>query len=77
MGVGPIPYSSVVRYAEGHDMDPDEFDYFHGIIRAMDNEYLTIVNKPKDDANMVSITDIEGQHEMFARMRMRAQGKRK
>lgn len=68
MGVGPIPYSSVCRYAEAHGMGRDEFDYFHTIIRAMDTEYLAIANKSKDEAEMIPITDVSGQREMFKRM---------
>lgn len=45
--VGPIPFSAIDRYARryGYD-DHDEFRVLLDMIRAMDREYLAIVNKP-------------------------------
>lgn len=46
-GLGPIPFSSIDRYATrlGYD-DPDEFAFFKRAIRAMDAVFLAAVNKP-------------------------------
>ncbi|MCP1200052.1 hypothetical protein [Notoacmeibacter sp. MSK16QG-6] len=37
---GPIPYRSVMHEAEGMGMGVEEANWFHALIRAMDNEYL-------------------------------------
>ena len=77
MSVGPIPHSSIRRYAEFYYMNRDELDFFSRIIRAMDNEYLAIVNKPKDQVEMVPISDITSQHALFARLKARAGHKKR
>lgn len=39
-GLGPIPWSSIDRYARRHKIDdPDEFDRFNMLIGVMDREY--------------------------------------
>jgi len=74
MGLGPIPYSAIRSYADEHDIvSRDDFDYFFKIIQGMDSEYLAITNKAeKGDKDMISISDVEGQHAMFARLKARA-----
>lgn len=42
-GEGPIPFMAIDAYARRHLIeDPDDFERFCRLIRAMDNEYLTI-----------------------------------
>lgn len=40
MGEGPIPWTSIERYAERWDLDEDESDDLHHHIRSMDKTYL-------------------------------------
>lgn len=42
MGRGPIPWDAVDRYAERHRMRGDEYDELQSLIRAMDDEFLTL-----------------------------------
>jgi hypothetical protein len=74
MGIGPIPYSAVRNYAaEFNIVDRDEFDYFYGIMKAMDTEYLTIVNSTeKKETTMVPVSDVAEQHRLFERLKARA-----
>lgn len=39
MGMGPIPYSAVSRYADAHGFDGDLLGTFIVIIRSMDGAY--------------------------------------
>lgn len=39
-GSGPIPHSSVVAYADRAGMEPDEAEWFEGLIAAMDGAYM-------------------------------------
>lgn len=48
MGIGPIPWASIERYADRENMDDEELERFEVLIRAMDNVYLEHANKPKD-----------------------------
>lgn len=42
MGVGPIPFGAIDRYADRYGIaDIDEFDAFRELIRAMDDAYLS------------------------------------
>lgn len=52
MGIGPIPWSAVDRYAARHRLDDDEqFDLFARFVRAMDAVFLkTIHERQKRDA---------------------------
>jgi len=71
--MGPIPYSSIRRYANEYEiLSRDEFDFFHNILTSMDAEYLSMVNKTKDKTEMVPISDVESQHLLFDRLRERA-----
>jgi len=36
----PIPYSSIVAYADRHGIADEDFDRFKTLIRACDGEYL-------------------------------------
>ena len=38
--IGPIPWSSIERYAVRHSMGDDEFERFQNVIYAMDAVYL-------------------------------------
>jgi hypothetical protein len=41
MGIGPIPWTALDRYAERHGInDPDERERFERLIRAMDREFV-------------------------------------
>jgi len=41
MGVGPVPWTAMDRYAARHAIDdPDDFDEFVELITAMDQAYL-------------------------------------
>lgn len=46
MGVGPIPWTAIDRYAERHGVtDPDDYDEFVELISAMDSAYLEHAQK--------------------------------
>lgn len=40
MGVGPIPFTSIVEYSKLYEVD--DFEEFLYVIRAMDNTYLSL-----------------------------------
>jgi hypothetical protein len=47
-GIGPISFIAVDRYAIRYGIeDPEEFERFHDLIRAMDAAYMADVNKPR------------------------------
>lgn len=47
-GAGFIPFEAVDRYAERHGIDdPDEFDEFTRLIRALDEAYVAETSKRK------------------------------
>jgi hypothetical protein len=47
-GVGPIPFSSLDRYADRYGVsDPDQFDSFVVMIRALDVAYINHVSKSR------------------------------
>jgi hypothetical protein len=50
MGIGQIPWTSMVNYADREEMDAEEFLRFETLIRAMDDAYLEHAAKPKDNA---------------------------
>lgn len=74
MSLGPIPYSAIRSYADEQGIvSRDEFDYFSGILRALDAEYLSLVNSvDKNKADMIPISEVDEQHRMFARLKARA-----
>lgn len=39
-GEGPIPWSSVERYCDRHDIDDEQREDFHYHVRRLDNAYL-------------------------------------
>lgn len=48
MGVGPIPFGAIDRYADRYGIEGvDEFDAFRELIRAMDDAYLSWSAKRK------------------------------
>lgn len=77
MGVGPIPRSAIKAYADEFDIDGDDFDKFCRIIRAVDIEYVKLVNassKAGDEmtALTVSADDAEGVKAVMDRLSTRA-----
>lgn len=73
MGVGPIPYSSMRAYAAEYNIrGRDEFDYFAGLLGAMDDAYVAKANSHEKEATMIPISDVPEQHRMFARLQERA-----
>lgn len=40
MGVGPIPWTAVDRYAERNGFEGDGFDYLLRMVRALDDAFL-------------------------------------
>lgn len=47
---GPIPYLAIDRYAERIGLDdPDEFEYFLGLVRRLDDAFLKHLRENKDD----------------------------
>jgi hypothetical protein len=40
MGVGPIPWSAVERYAKVNELDDEETEDLHYLIQRMDSEFL-------------------------------------
>lgn len=81
MGFGPIPRSAIAAYANELDIVGDRVDVFHRVIRAMDSEYLSLINPSSKDGktfNAVSAEDAEGVKGVFDRLGQRAtSGKRK
>lgn len=71
MGVGPIPASKIRHYAATElELQGDALEEFCTIIMRADNEYLALVNKPKE-ANRPSgipVSDPEGMKRMFDRV---------
>lgn len=48
-GEGPIPFSSIDRYASRYGIDDiDDFDAFLSMIRDLDREYLKIRDEQRD-----------------------------
>lgn len=80
MAIGPIPRSAIRDYAIEHEITGDDWDRFHHIIRAMDSEYLTLINtktKDKPFVSMAKADDIEGVKGVFHRLEQRGKrGKR-
>lgn len=51
MGVGPIPWTAIDRYAQRHAIDdPDDFDELTELIMTMDQTYLEHVRKEQEAA---------------------------
>jgi hypothetical protein len=76
MGVGPIPFSAIDRYAQRYGItDLDRFDRFLLIIKALDSEYLRISAPKSDDAPdlEVSIDDVEGTRSLLRRLSKRTE----
>jgi hypothetical protein len=73
MGVGPIPYSALRAYAAEYNIrGRDEFDYFLGLIQAMDTRYLAHANSSEKETTLIPISDVAEQHRMFARLAERS-----
>lgn len=56
MSLGPIPRSAIKAYADELGVVGDDYDPFHRIIRAMDNEYLSLnaIGKKSQDKGLVA-----------------------
>jgi hypothetical protein len=73
MGLGPIPFSSLLRWAEVYGIGTvDEFDTFSSIVGAIDSEYLKI-NAPKAEGDnkmrsLVSVSDTAGVGALLDRL---------
>lgn len=50
MGLGPIPWSSIDRFARRYGFHGDDFDRLCSLIQAMDVAYLDYHGKKKADA---------------------------
>lgn len=51
MGVGPIPFTAIDRYADRYGIEGlDAFDALRELIRAMDDAYLTWSAKRRDSS---------------------------
>lgn len=48
MGVGPIPWDVIDRYALRRGLEEDIVDLFTDVIYAMDNVYLTWMKEEED-----------------------------
>lgn len=65
MGIGPIPFGAILRYAELYRISElDDFERLRQIVSEVDGEYLRI-NSPKDGQDgklrsLVPITDAAG-----------------
>jgi hypothetical protein len=46
MGLGAIPYISILAYAKENDIE--DFEFFLKAIQKVDNAYLAIINEQKD-----------------------------
>ena len=66
-----IPSAAIHLYAERHGiLCPDEFEWFLGIIRAMDAEYLGLRAPPVQNPvlNEVAVTDVKGVRGLLRRL---------
>lgn len=46
MGIGPVPWSSIDRFARRYRIEGEEFDRFADLIQAMDTAYVAYHAKP-------------------------------
>jgi hypothetical protein len=71
-GIGPIPFSSIDRYAQRYRIvDLDEFETFLTIIKALDSEYLRLHAPASSDGtviNEVAVNDVEGVRSLLHRL---------
>lgn len=59
--IGPIPWSSIDRYARRWGIDtPEEFDIFNHYIRIMDNTFLKIKQKETDRERNIARSKSKG-----------------
>jgi hypothetical protein len=75
MAMGPIPRSAIRAYADEVAMTGDEFDAFNRLIRAMDNEYLSMIhksNKPQEKGIVAPVDDLEATKAVFDVIKARA-----
>jgi hypothetical protein len=73
MGVGRIPFTAIVKYAECYGILPDidAFDRFRLIIRAMDSEFMAVSSmKPGE----ISARDANGVKSLLKRASEGKQG---
>lgn len=48
MGTGPIPYSSIIRYAERFQLSSEETEEFAYLLREMDSEFLEYLAQQRE-----------------------------
>ena len=51
MGIGPIPWTAIVEYAEWHGLDRDVAEAFVDIMREMDSAYMGYHNAEQKKAS--------------------------
>ncbi|MCC0809196.1 hypothetical protein FPV16_23865 [Methylobacterium sp. W2] len=57
---GRIPSAAIHQFAQRHSIvEPDDFAWFLGVIRAMDSEYLGL-RAPRELTNQTPMTDLAG-----------------
>ncbi len=68
MGIGPIPRSQIRNYATEHGiLSRDEFEYFYRILRAMDDEYVTLANTREEQTTHIPIENVEATRYIIER----------
>lgn len=75
MGLGPIPRSAIMSYADESGLWGDSADNFATIIRMVDTEYLRLSNSTDKDYpkhEEVAVTDVEGTKQVLNRLVARA-----
>ncbi len=72
MGVGPIPNSAMQAFADREGLGADQFEFFRGVIRAVDKDYLDRqVPKAPADVNQneaVPVSDARGVSGLLRRL---------
>jgi hypothetical protein len=48
MGTGPIPYSSIIRYADRFNLSSEETEEFAYLLREMDSEFLDYIAQQRE-----------------------------
>jgi hypothetical protein len=70
MGLGPIPFSAIDRYATRYGItEVDEFDYFLRLIKVQDSEYMLLQNRKPSDGNTVAANDVQGVKDLLTRIK--------
>jgi hypothetical protein len=74
MGLGPIPRSAIMSYADECELGVDASHQFYRIIREIDAEFLRSLNERGRDKNIeeIPITDVAGTKQVLSRLAARA-----